>query len=151
MLDCLHQHAYRRIYLTRVQRVTQLAYLFHQCGTNFLSRDCRIADCTVRHRAWSARFLVSSSNTAVSATSNTFISLEGEFHAKWLMNEKYDDCIDWNDVVSHWIESKYFIWIELLCVSVRFHQAIQFTSDHSIQFILTQHRSNHHFSFLIYW
>ena len=31
-----------------MRRYTQLAYLFHQCATG-LSRDSRIADCTVRH------------------------------------------------------------------------------------------------------
>ena len=35
--------------ITRMQRKTQLAYLFHQCGTSLLSRDCRITDCTLRH------------------------------------------------------------------------------------------------------
>ena len=28
---------------------TRMAYLFHQCATSLLSRDSRIADCTVRH------------------------------------------------------------------------------------------------------
>ena len=28
---------------------TQLAYLYHQCATSLLSRDCHIADGTVRH------------------------------------------------------------------------------------------------------
>ena len=32
-----------------LRRYTQLAYLFHQCATSFLSRDSRIADCTKRH------------------------------------------------------------------------------------------------------
>ena len=32
-----------------MRRYTQLAYLFHQCATSLLSRDSRIADCTVRH------------------------------------------------------------------------------------------------------
>ena len=53
-LDCLHKHMfllciYRSVSLARMRRYTQLAYLFHQCATNLLSRDGRIADCTVRH------------------------------------------------------------------------------------------------------
>ena len=53
MLDCLYKHtflfrAYRSGSLTCMQRYA-LAYLFHLYGTNLLSRDCRIADCTVRH------------------------------------------------------------------------------------------------------
>ena len=32
-----------------MRRYTQLAYLFHQCATSLLSRDGRIAYCTVRH------------------------------------------------------------------------------------------------------
>ena len=53
-LDCLHKHtflfhAYRSVFLTRMQHYTQLAYLFHQCGANLLSGDSRIADCTMRH------------------------------------------------------------------------------------------------------
>ena len=42
-------HTYRSVSLTRVPRYTQLAYLFHQRGKSLLSRDSRIADCTVRH------------------------------------------------------------------------------------------------------
>ena len=42
-------HVYRSVSLTRMPRYTQLAYLFHQCATSLLSRDGRIADCTVRH------------------------------------------------------------------------------------------------------
>ena len=42
-------HVYRSISLSRMQRYMQLAYLFHQCATSLLSRDSRIADCTVRH------------------------------------------------------------------------------------------------------
>ena len=43
-------HVYRSVSLARMRRCTQLAYLFHQCATSLLSRDSRIADCTVRHR-----------------------------------------------------------------------------------------------------
>ena len=42
-------HVYRSVSLARMRRYTQLAYLFHQCATSLLSRDSRIADCTVRH------------------------------------------------------------------------------------------------------
>ena len=35
--------------LSRMQRYTQLSYLFRQCGTSFLRRDSFIAECTVRH------------------------------------------------------------------------------------------------------
>ena len=42
-------HVYRSVSLSRMRRYTQLAYLFHQCATSRLSRDGRIADCTVRH------------------------------------------------------------------------------------------------------
>ena len=42
-------HVYRSVSLARMRRYTQLAYLFYQCTTGHLSRDCRIADCTVRH------------------------------------------------------------------------------------------------------
>ena len=53
-LDCLHKHmfllyVYRSIYIARMRRHTQLAYLFNQCATSLLSRDCRIADCSVKH------------------------------------------------------------------------------------------------------
>ena len=53
-LDWLHKHifllhVYRSVFLARMRRYTQLAYLFHQCETSRLSRDGRIADCTVRH------------------------------------------------------------------------------------------------------
>ena len=34
----------------------QLAYLFHQCVKSLLSRDSRIADCTVRHPGVSRPF-----------------------------------------------------------------------------------------------
>ena len=52
-LDCLHKH----ISSSRLQErfpCTHAAlhvttYLFHQCATTLLSRDGRIADCTVRH------------------------------------------------------------------------------------------------------
>ena len=52
--DCLHKHifllcVYRSVFLARMQRYTQMAYLFHQYATRLLSRDGRIADCTVRH------------------------------------------------------------------------------------------------------
>ena len=40
---------YRSVSLTCMQCYTQLAFLFHQCGTSFLSKDDRIADCTVRY------------------------------------------------------------------------------------------------------
>ena len=53
--DCLHKHAYISWYvpLSHLQKrfsymhehFTQLAYLFHQCGTNLLSRVGRIAHC----------------------------------------------------------------------------------------------------------
>ena len=46
-LDLLHKHISSRLQ-ERFSR-TQLAYLFHQCATSLLSRDGRIADCTVRH------------------------------------------------------------------------------------------------------
>ena len=42
-------HVYRSVSLARMRRDTKLAYLFHQCATSLLSRDSRIADCTVRH------------------------------------------------------------------------------------------------------
>ena len=42
-------HVYRSVSLARMRHYTQLAYLFHQCATSLLSRDSRIADCTVRH------------------------------------------------------------------------------------------------------
>ena len=42
-------HVYRSISVARMRRYTQLAHLFHQCATSLLSRDGRIADCTVRH------------------------------------------------------------------------------------------------------
>ena len=53
-LDCLHKlifllHVYGSVSLTRMRRCTQLAYVFHQCATSLLSRDARIADCTLRH------------------------------------------------------------------------------------------------------
>ena len=53
-LDCLHKHifllyVYSSVSLARMRRYTQLAYLFHQCAKSLLSRDCRIAGCTVRH------------------------------------------------------------------------------------------------------
>ena len=52
--DCVAQHlflfyVYRSVSLTRMRRYTQLAYLFNQYATSLLSRDSRIADCTVRH------------------------------------------------------------------------------------------------------
>ena len=52
--DCVAQHiflfhVYRSVSLARMRRYTQLAYLFHQCATSLLSKDSRIADCTVRH------------------------------------------------------------------------------------------------------
>ena len=53
-LYCLHKHifllhVYRSVFLARMRRYTQLAYLFHKCAMSLLSRDGRIADCTVRH------------------------------------------------------------------------------------------------------
>ena len=53
-LDCLRKHifrlhTYRSVSLARKWRYTHLAYLFHQCATSLLSRDGRIADCTVKH------------------------------------------------------------------------------------------------------
>ena len=53
-LDCLHKHifllhVYWSVFVARMRRYTQLAYLFHQCATSLLSRDSRIADCAVRH------------------------------------------------------------------------------------------------------
>ena len=52
-LDCLHKHiflhVYRSVFLARMWRYTQLVYLFHQCASSLLSRDGRIANCTVRH------------------------------------------------------------------------------------------------------
>ena len=52
--DCVAQHiflfhVFRSVSLARMRCYTQLAYLFHQCATSLLSRDSRIADCTVRH------------------------------------------------------------------------------------------------------
>ena len=52
--DCLHKHlflvqAYRSVFLARLRRYTKLPHLFHQCATSLVSRDSRIADCTVRH------------------------------------------------------------------------------------------------------
>ena len=52
--DCVAQHiflfhVYRSVFLARMRGYAQLAYLFHQCAPNLLSRDSRIADCTVRH------------------------------------------------------------------------------------------------------
>ena len=56
-------HVYRSVSLSRMRRYTQLAYLFHQCATNLLSRHSRLADCTVRHpgveRPFSSLFLFS--------------------------------------------------------------------------------------------
>ena len=51
-LDCLHRHifllhVYRSVSLARMRRYMRLAYLFHQCAKSLLSRDNRIADCTV--------------------------------------------------------------------------------------------------------
>ena len=53
-LDCLHRyifllHVYRSVSLACMRRYMQLACLFHQCAKSLLSRDSRIADCTVRH------------------------------------------------------------------------------------------------------
>ena len=52
--DCMHKHVFllhadRSVSLARMWRYTQLSYLFHQCTTRLLSRDDRIADCTVKH------------------------------------------------------------------------------------------------------
>ena len=35
----------RSVSPARMRRYVQIAYLFHQFATSFLSRDCRIADC----------------------------------------------------------------------------------------------------------
>ena len=55
-------HVYRSVSLARMRRYTQLTYLFHQCATCLLSRDSRIADCTVRHpgveRPFSSLFML---------------------------------------------------------------------------------------------
>ena len=58
-LDRLHKHAYtsRRVLLSHLQErfpYTQaalhaIAYSFHQCGMNLLTRDGRIADCILRY------------------------------------------------------------------------------------------------------
>ena len=50
-LDCLYKHTFlfHACRSVSMERFTQLAYLFLQCGTSFLSRDGRIADCTVRN------------------------------------------------------------------------------------------------------
>ena len=42
-------HVCRSVFLARIRRYTQLAYLFRQCARGFLSRDGRIADCAGRH------------------------------------------------------------------------------------------------------
>ena len=52
--DCVAQHifvfhVYRSVSLARMRSYTHLPYLYHQCATSLLSRDSRIADCTVRH------------------------------------------------------------------------------------------------------
>ena len=50
LIACINSyHIYMSVSLARIRRYTQLAYLFHQCATSLLSRDGRIADCTVRH------------------------------------------------------------------------------------------------------
>ena len=52
LIACTHifvLHVYRSVSLERMRRYMQLAYLFHQCAKSLLSRDSRIADCTVRH------------------------------------------------------------------------------------------------------
>ena len=41
--------AYRSVFLARMRRYMQLAYLCHQCATSLLSIDGRVADCTVRY------------------------------------------------------------------------------------------------------
>ena len=46
------------MFLARIRRYMQLAYLFHQCATGLLSRDGCIADCTVRHPGVERPFLV---------------------------------------------------------------------------------------------
>ena len=61
MPDVLHKHiflfhVYRTVSLARMRRYTQLAYLFHQCAMSILSRDSRIADCTVRHQGVERQF-----------------------------------------------------------------------------------------------
>ena len=42
-------HSYRIVFLTCMRHYTQLDCLFPQYGTSLLRRDCRIADCAVRH------------------------------------------------------------------------------------------------------
>ena len=51
-IACTHiflLHVYRSVFLARMRRYMQLAYLFHQYAKSFLSTDGHIADCTVRH------------------------------------------------------------------------------------------------------
>ena len=83
-LDCLHKHifllhVYRSVSLAGTRRYTQLAYLFHQCATSFISRDCRIADCTVRHPGVELLFFSyhcfaqAESESVVISLSNNFI------------------------------------------------------------------------------
>ena len=58
-LDCLHKHTYTswRVSLLQLQELflytaagyTQFDYLFHKCRTSLLNRNCRIADCTMKH------------------------------------------------------------------------------------------------------
>ena len=47
--DAFLFHYCGSVYLTRMQRYSQLAYLFHQCGTSLLNRDGLIADCALRY------------------------------------------------------------------------------------------------------
>ena len=58
-------HVYRSVSLARMRRYTQLAHLFHQCATSLLSRDSRIADCTVRHPGVERPFSSLVSNTVL--------------------------------------------------------------------------------------
>ena len=56
--DAFLFYAYRSVSFTRMQRYTQLAYLFHLCGTSLFSRDGRLQTVLWDIRVWSASFLV---------------------------------------------------------------------------------------------
>ena len=53
LIACTNTHTSRGAFLplasTCMLRYTQLAYLFYHSGTSHLSKDSRIADCSVRH------------------------------------------------------------------------------------------------------
>ena len=77
--DCLHKHifllhVYRSISLARMERYTQVAYLFQQRATSLLSRGCRIADCTVRHPGVERPFL-----SHICQVKSVFISTQSAF------------------------------------------------------------------------